>query len=193
MNGQEDLRIRLFTGMSLSPEVRDYASNVLDKLRETVDGVRWVRPENLHVTLKYFGWCDPGIINELEGLLEEAAAHLPLRMKVGGIGGFPSQGSAKVIWMGAQDEDRKIEKVYKSLDGGAQRFGFRKERRPYSPHITLGRAKNKPVGLPPEVLQDSGARLILEVGDLVLFRSVLKSTGAEYSLVKKVGPKTVRK
>ncbi|MCJ7653630.1 MAG: RNA 2',3'-cyclic phosphodiesterase [Actinobacteria bacterium] len=187
MNGDGETKLRVFIGLPLSREVRRYVADIAQELSRRISEVRWVAPENLHVTLKFIGACDGGKVTGIVKVIKESAAYLPITLKVGGIGGFPSQGSARVIWVGAEDGEKKINELYKSLDKGAGKLGFPREKRTYKPHITVGRARKKPVSLPPELDIEAGPDLTLEVNDIVLFRSVLKKTGAEYSVIERVG------
>jgi 2'-5' RNA ligase len=180
-------RPRLFTGLALTPQVRDFVAGIAERLSLEVPGVRWVPPPNLHVTLKFLGWCEPDRIPKLVDSMAEAAALLPVELAIGGIGGFPSHGSARVVWVGAEDPSGRLKKVYEILEKGAARCGIPREKRVYRPHITIGRAKKKPVSLPVETLEEQGVRPKLAVGDIVLFRSELKSTGAEYTVVQRIG------
>lgn len=179
-------KVRLFTGIALTPEVREYVSGVSGSLSGEIDGVSWVPAENLHVTLKFFGWCRREIVPGLADAISEAAVYLPIELSIGGTCGFPSQGSARVIWVGARDTGGSIQAVHRVIDRGAARLGIAGEKRSYSPHVTIGRAKKKPVRLPERLAGEAGVRLLLQVEELVLYRSELKSTGAEYSVVERI-------
>lgn len=181
-------RVRLFAGIELTRDVREYARGVTDRLSEGVGEVRWVPARNMHVTLKFFGLCEPGLIPRLAGVMMEASALLPLELNVGGTGGFPSQGSARVIWVRALDTSGRLSEVHGVIERGARRLGVEKERRAYSPHITIGRARKRPVRIPDDILDEETGPLVLDVSELVLFESVLKSTGAEYQVLRRVSP-----
>ena len=189
MNADDKTVIRVFMGIPLSPEVRRYVADIAQDLSKQVPDVRWVAPEKLHVTLKFIGNCGNDMLGRLIEVMKKAPFYLPLTLKVGGIGGFPSQGSARVIWVGAEDEEKKINELYRALEKGTEKLGFASEKRHYKPHITLGRAKKRPVKLPAGIGSMGGTGVVLEVGDVVLFRSLLKRTGAEYSVIERVGVK----
>ncbi|MBK5091975.1 MAG: RNA 2',3'-cyclic phosphodiesterase [Actinobacteria bacterium] len=187
MNADSETKTRVFMGLSLSPEVRRYVADVAQNLSRLVQEVRWVAPENLHVTLKFIGYCGEDRLAGLVEVMRESSRYLPLVLKVGGFGGFPSQGSARVIWVGAEDEDRRINELHRLLERGVEKLGFPREKRSYTPHITVGRAKKKPVRLPTGIDGVVGPEKTLRVEDIVLYRSVLKKTGAEYSVIGRVG------
>lgn len=187
MKDNNQAEIRVFMGIPLSPEVRRYVAGIAQDLSEQVQEVRWVAPENLHVTLKFIGNCGSDRLGSLIGVMKNASRYLPLTLKIGGVGGFPSQGSARVIWVGAEDEEEKVNELYRVLEKGTEKLGFASEKRGYKPHITVGRAKKKPVKLPTGIGSMATTGLVLQVQDIVLFRSILKKTGAEYSIIERVG------
>lgn len=181
---------RLFTGVALSQEARCYALDAIESLSASFEGVRWVPPENLHVTLKFLGACDWSHLDPIIDSMRRAASLLPLELRVGGVGGFPSAGSAKVLWVGAEDVEGRLGEVYDILDRGAAKCGVDRDKRRYRPHITIGRARKTPVSLPesPEPLPQR--RLTMKATELVLYRSVLERTGARYSILERVAPST---
>jgi len=185
---KDEEKLRLFTGLSLTPSVQEYVVNIVEGLSRCVQGVRWIPSQNLHVTLKFLGWCLPGQVPMIIDVIKKASAYLPLKLEIGGVGGFPSQGSAKVIWVGVDDPQGNVQKLSATIESGAEKCGFEREKRPYHPHITVGRAKNKTVRLPGQVLRSMAGTMILEVDDIVLYRSVLERTGAEYSVLERLGP-----
>lgn len=187
-NEQPSATQRLFIAIPLTPDVRERVARIANGLAEEVEGVRWVPSQNLHVTLRFIGECGASKIPDLVAWMKKAAAHLPLSLLVGGAGGFPSQASARVIWVGAEDRTGDIVKVYNVVDKGVQKCGFGREGRKYRPHITVGRARRRPVRLPGELIKGlAGDEATLEVRDLVLYRSDLKSTGVEYTEIARVG------
>lgn len=179
---------RLFTGLALSDEASEYTLDVIEALSAVVDGVRWVPRGNLHVTLKFLGNCEWSMVDTIAGSMREAASFLPLELTIGGVGGFPSEGSARVLWVGAEDVEGKLQKVYNILDRTARSCGFTRERRGYRPHVTIGRARKGTASIPEDLTPALERRLRMEVRDIILYGSVLKSTGAEYSILKRIGP-----
>jgi 2'-5' RNA ligase len=183
-------QLRLFMGLSLTDEVREFVCGVAATLEEQVEGVRWVPSRNLHVTLKFLGSCDESRVEKLVEVMGAAAAHLPLTLVVGKVGAFPSLASARVVWVGARDLEGRVQKVYNVLDRGAARCGIPREKRPYTPHITVGRARKKPACIEPSLADGFRTEMTLEVRDIVLFESVLDRSGAEYKVLEKVGKPT---
>lgn len=183
MTGEEQMR--LFIGIPLDIDTRKWISETCDSLKETVHDVRWVRPENLHITMKFLGNSPESIIPEIAEVLQSVSVYLPFEMEVGGIGAFSSLGSARVIWVGAYDETGTVNTIYKEIDEGMRILGYSGENRKYSPHITVGRSKKKPVTIDRETAESFKDRSRMTIGELVLFRSDLKSSGAEYMIIER--------
>jgi len=177
-------------GLFLTGDVREFVSAIAAGLEREVAGVRWVPPDNLHVTLKFLGSCDTSQVERLVEVMGAAAGHLPLTLGIGHVGAFPSLASARVVWVGAHDLEGRVQKVYNVLDRGVARCGIPREKRPYRAHITIGRARKKPACIEPSLADGFDSEMKLEVGDIVLFESVLKSSGAEYKVLERVGMPT---
>ncbi|MDD5748490.1 MAG: RNA 2',3'-cyclic phosphodiesterase, partial [Actinomycetota bacterium] len=147
-------------------------------------GVRWVPKDNLHVTVKFLGrdseMIVPGLLDNM-GKIKEL---LPLSLIVGGIGGFPSSRSAKVIWVGTEDSKEKLRKIYKILEKELENYGIEKEGRKFMPHITIGRSR-EPVNIPVDKIEIQPLEFI--VREIALYESILKPGGALYSIIGKVG------
>lgn len=186
MKAATERGLRLFTGLSLTPEVREHVSSIVSELSERVEGVRWIPEENFHVTLKFIGPCPEERVPCVVDAMRRASRHLPLYLEIGGVGTFPSLGSARVVWVGACDLEGRIEKIYNVIDRGAEKCGIPRERRRYKPHVTVGRCRKKPATVPRELAERFCGRVELEVADIVLYSSELNSTGARYSIVETV-------
>lgn len=178
---------RLFFGLELSPDVRDFVVDAMNPLMEALAGVRWVRPENLHVTVKFLGWCSPDLIPDIEESMLDASEYFPVRLNIGGVGGFPSQGSARVLWVGVDDESGRLKKIHSTISKAVEKHGFSREKRAYRPHITVGRARKKPVRIGENLLKHDDRTMILDVDGISLFHSELLSTGARYTVIHRVG------
>lgn len=179
---------RLFCAIELSDLVRARVSEVAGLMEPHMRGLRWVPSENLHVTLRFLGNFPENRIDSYVEWMKKASRYLPLVLEVGGVGGFPSPGSARVIWLGASDRSERIQKVYNVLDEAAERCGLSREGRRYNPHITVARTR-RPVRIPAGLIEDlSRDRMEMEVGQIVLYQSILSEDGARYGIVERVGP-----
>ncbi len=174
-------RQRLFIGIPLTDSERRRVARLQRDLDGMTSGVRLVPEENLHVTMKFLGDCDAAMIPALEEAVSLAAKMLPLRLRISGVGGFPSQRSARIIWAGAAEETGALQEIFSSIEKGVSRCGVPKEKRSYRPHVTVGRARN-PIAIPSEA-----AELLPEtempVDEIFLYRSDLSNGPPVYTVI----------
>ena len=169
--------IRTFVALDIPEELRKGLGALVDRLRPDMRGIRWVRPESLHVTLRFFGWSKPEALFALAPALATAARGCPpLEAGVGGLGLFPPRGRARVLWVGLQ-LPREAFALQEACERAAQASGFEPEGRPFQPHLTLGRWK-MPARPPRLPAADFGT---VRLDRLVLFQSRLSATGSAYT------------
>ncbi|MBU1672087.1 MAG: RNA 2',3'-cyclic phosphodiesterase [Actinobacteria bacterium] len=179
--------LRLFTGIALPDAVRAFVARVARSLSGEIEGVRWVPDENLHVTLKFLGDCDPASVGDVLAAMEVARGHLPFHLDIGGMGAFPSQASARILWVGAVDPSGRAALLFADLEKALRRLGFARDKRPYRPHVTIGRARRSAIRLPEGIGDRFAEVLPLEVRGITLYRSRLSSSGATYEILGRVG------
>lgn len=127
----------------------DVAPKVLEfekEIEQTGADVKLVEPENIHMTLKFLGDLDEELVDQIENIMKDAVKEIdPFTIKLNGTGVFPNKNYIKVVWIGIED-GQIIETIAKRIDEQLSTLGFKKEKRGFSPHLTLGRvktAKNK--------------------------------------------------
>lgn len=136
-------RLRLFIAITIPESVRGNIARLLRELAGRLPGVRWTPAANLHLTLKFLGDVEVSRIPEIRGCLDRAAArHLPLAVRLEGLGTFPSRGRPQVIWAGVEEGRGPLVDLAGGLDGALADLGFPAEARPFTPHLTLGRVKS---------------------------------------------------
>jgi 2'-5' RNA ligase len=110
-------------------------------------GVKWSRKvENLHITVKFLGQIDETKLTALAEDLARAVAPLPrFRLELRGMGAFPSPRKANVVWAGVEDASHGLNAVAEAVEGVGERFGFPREQRAFTGHVTVGRAKGRGV------------------------------------------------
>jgi len=160
---------------------------VLDELKNTDADLKLVEPGNVHLTLKFLGEIDENRVDEIAGIMEKSVIGIhPFRIKLMGVGVFPSMNYMRVLWVGLKDAE-KLGVIAERLENELSNLGFKKEKRMFSPHVTVGRVKsqkNKDVlqsFLNENKEKDFGE---FEVKCIRLKKSVLTSKGPEYSTVK---------
>jgi 2'-5' RNA ligase len=181
---------RSFCAVELSKAIAAGIRRIQEDLKERAGGVRWVRPEGIHLTLKFLGEVDPdrieGIVHKMEEAVRETG---PFTIGVRGGGAFPNARNPRVIWIGIDDPSGELKKVQARVEESMEEIGFTREGRGYTPHLTIGRLRSSKgkdtVGHALETIKayDLGT---MEVREIILFRSHLKPTGAEYTKVKSV-------
>ena len=183
---------RLFIGAELPATLRARVRDHIDRLRHTVPDVRasWAREENLHLTLKFLGDTPVSKVEALSQAVARAAAQVsPFSAIVGGCGAFPPRGQPRVLWIGIDDPTAGLMKLYRSLEDESFQSGFRREERPFNPHLTVARLR-QPHGSRrlAEVHQQMGfAPVTLKVSDVCLVRSELRSEGSRYTVIARHG------
>ena len=169
--------IRAFVAIELEDQTRARLAELIETLRERIRNVRWVRPEGIHLTLRFLGYARrdvlDGLVPELRAAASECAAGAA---EVSGLGTFPEKGRARVIWIGISVPDRVL-RLQEACERAAVAAGFPAEARPFRPHLTLGRWSDpapRPA-LPDVDLGRTG------LATLVLYRSQPGPAGSAYT------------
>ncbi len=175
--------MRLFAAVPLPEDTLAEAGSILAGFRATAWPVRWVRPEGLHITLKFFGEVSPDRFDTIAEMIGFAVADMPrLPLSLAGAGAFPSLHRPRVVRLELAGDTHGLELLQDRLERGGLRIGFPPEGRPFHPHITLGRVKEGQ-RLPPgaaDHLLAVGARAAFEADRVVLFESIQADFGPTY-------------
>lgn len=184
--------IRAFLAVDLPDDVRARLRRDVRDLRERLDGWRWARVEGIHLTLRFLGEVDPDVLERARPVWAEAVGRLPeFEFVVAGLGTFPPRGRARVLWAGIR-EDRPagaLATVARAVEEVTRGLGFAADDRPFSPHLTLARARRDVRATrPPDALALDAGRVRAQT--LTLFRSTLTPRGARYTVLDRfrLGP-----
>ena len=166
--------------------------NIISKIRELQEGIkvyglkiRWVRSENIHLTLKFLGDVEAVKIVEIaETISKTAEGYTPISLKAKGIGVFPSIKRPNVLWVGLTGQLESLVRLQKALDENLKELGFPGEKRPFKGHLTMGRIKAKI-----DVKKFGDALMAFSsfksetftADQIVLYKSELKPSGAVYT------------
>ena len=181
--------MRTFIAIELPGEVKSALSDLQREFKECGADVRWVKPENIHLTLRFLGEIDEDTIGAVQHIMESAcmmysAFHLDLK----GAGTFPHMKSPRVVWAGLQDSDI-LSRLQNEIEGGLSTAGFKKEARRFVPHLTLGRFRSMQRRQPllEKIREYEGKQFCsFPVHSVVLMKSELHPTGAQYTKIKEV-------
>ncbi len=135
------MMLRSFIAVEIPPEVQNAISKSLAPLQKALPKplIRWVAPNNVHLTLKFLGDVSPVNLEQLaEAIRAEAGTHPAFSMSVGGIGAFPNSRRARVIWIGL-DAPASLAALQRGVEAASATLGYAAEDRAFSPHLTVGR------------------------------------------------------
>ncbi len=129
--------MRIFIGIDLDSEVRGRIARFLEGVESFAPDARWVRPESLHITLKFIGEQTPGRVEAIAEHLRRVGGSA-FEIRSGGYGFFPTTKAPRVFWIGIHAGSQLAE-LARSIDTATAELGIPREDRPYSPHLTLAR------------------------------------------------------
>jgi RNA 2',3'-cyclic 3'-phosphodiesterase len=129
--------MRIFVGIDLESEIRGGIARFLDGVRGFAPDVRWVRPESLHLTLKFIGEQKPERVEAIQERLRGVEGAV-VEIRFAGYGFFPTAKSPRVFWIGIQAGPELVE-LATNIDAAVAELGIPREDRPFSPHLTLAR------------------------------------------------------
>jgi 2'-5' RNA ligase len=179
--------IRTFVAIKLPSEVKELLKTIQTGLDRGLKGVSWVKPESIHLTLKFLGEIDDAKVQKASAELLKAAAGIgPFKVELEGVGSFPNPRNPRVVWAGVR-ENIVLLKLYKSVEERLTAVGFEADDRPFAPHLTLCRIKSAEDGrslgkLLGEVKPE--AKAAFTVSSFVFMKSVLKPSGAEHTSIQ---------
>ena len=180
--------MRLFVALEIPAEVRDGFAALITELRAadssfSKNRARWVRPENLHVTLKFIGHVDAGRLDAIRAALEEVRLDSPVELRFRGLGFFPNGKRPRVFWAGIEASPN-LAPLAVEIEARLSKVGISGETREFAPHLTL--ARFDPPGISDGLSAIAQENVAREFGtvrsrEFYLFESKTKSSGVEYT------------
>jgi len=179
---------RTFIAVDTSAEIRKTLQQVQDHLKACDCNIKWVKPKNIHLTLKFLGDVNPKIIIDVQNVLNEIASkseHFVTELTQ--LGAFPSIHRPRILWAGLKDDNKNIVRLVTLLESKLGTIGFKKESKPFSPHITIGRIRSPrnlktltqelaDYSIPIDILQS--------IQKITLYKSTLTSSEPIYEVLK---------
>lgn len=186
--------MRTFIAIELPKEIRDGLAKLQDKLRTSGADVKWVEPNNIHLTLKFLGEIDEQKLDKIKSILENLAKEqTQFCIRISSIGAFPRISSPRIIWVGIDKGDSETKEIVKLLEG---KIGIPKEDRPFSSHITIARTRSGfnldklYVGLKSLENNFEMKDSQFKVTKITLFKSTLTPKGPLYETLREINFKT---
>ena len=190
---RNDGTVRVFVAIDLPDPAKEALRQAVADLQENLQqGIRWVRPEGIHLTLKFLGDVSTARVGNIQEAMERAAREfgpVDFRLALSGLGVFPNPREPRVLWAGVSGDLGALEQFQVLVDGCLEDAGFDRERRPFRPHLTLGRvrdqvapAERRRIG---QVAQQASPPRGVEwqVREIHLIRSKLTPGGAIYDSI----------
>jgi 2'-5' RNA ligase len=185
--------IRSFIAVELPKPIQQQLEGIIKQLKcPHTNALRWVPANNIHLTIKFLGDVSPNNMAMLMDMLKSEVSRQPaFSITVGGLGAYPTPKRPRVVWIGI-DAPQKLAELVHLVESETNKLGYANEDRPFSPHLTLGRVSQN--ATPEQVHQiaevlagfNVGELGKAEVNEVVLFKSELRPSGAEYSPLLRV-------
>ncbi len=191
--------IRAFIAVELPEDVKAELAKLIERLRRSgARGLRLVRVEGIHLTLKFLGNVPQARVEPITDALRHAAErHSPFKARLGDVGVFPDRRNPRVLWVGLQGDLEPLKALQGDVEEALARMGFARESLAFSPHLTLARLQD---GASPTDRRTAAEALFLaefktgleiNVESANLIRSILKPGGAVYETLASVPLKSV--
>ena len=188
--------LRVFIAFELPSPIVQNLETLTRELKQDGLKLRWVKPNNIHLTLKFLGEVPQQDIAAIEAAMSRVsgvAAPSALRFALQGMGVFPNMRRPRVLWVGIGGDLEALDRLFKAVDAHLADAGFAAEQRAFKPHLTLARIpdREKSWGSPHQLLQaiENRGKFVsdpFECRQLTLFKSDLRPTGAQYTVLSKV-------
>lgn len=180
--------MRLFIAVPIPADIDKKLEEIIARFKRTGADVKWVKPESIHITLKFLGETEEKKISEISSTIENLSIKTTdLTAGVQGIGFFPDQKRPRVIWAGLQENKPFLSDAALKIDQSLSALGFEREKRRFSPHLTIGRFRsNRSLQA---LISETEKIKVSSFGNFPitcfnLYSSTLKPSGAEYKILR---------
>lgn len=183
--------MRTFIAIELPKEIKQELAKIQEQLKASGADVKWVKPESIHLTLKFLGEIEERKLEQINQILQEVTKNKStFQASISSLGAFPKIQYPRVIWVGINNGDEQTKKLAEDLEERIEKIGIPKEKRVFSTHITIGRVrtpnKRKELIQCLDKLSNlfEGKNLGWEVRKITLFKSTLTPEGPIYEALK---------
>jgi RNA 2',3'-cyclic 3'-phosphodiesterase len=187
-------KIRAFIAIELPDNIKKELIKVISILRaDSSVPVKWVEPENVHITLKFLGDIDTERVDAIINAVKQATAGIPpFKLEVRGLGVFPNPKKTQVAWAGLSGDMEVLVHLQQNVEFEMEEMGFSREMRKFSPHLTLARVRDNITSMERErfgnlVTGASFSAGTIKVESVNLMKSLLTRQGAVYSRLGSIG------
>ncbi len=181
--------MRSFIAIDLNSPVRESLAELQKELEKCGADVRWVKPENIHLTLKFLGDIGEQTIDSIANTVERCCRRLnAFDLEISGVGVFPAIRSPRVLWAGISGGETPKE-LQREIEDGAASLGFKRENRRFVPHLTIGRFRSSggKRTLTDKIEQHKNNKFgSVKVDSVIIMRSDLGPKGAKYTKIAEI-------
>ena len=137
--------IRTFIAFDLPTEGKEALGTLINELRQQgLEGLRWVRPQGVHLTLKFLGDIDPELVPQVDAAIRRAAQEVgPFQLTLSGVGVFPNREAPRVVWVGVDGDLDALRGLQNRVENEIEPLGFPRDRRGFNAHLTLARVRGR--------------------------------------------------
>jgi len=181
--------IRTFIAVNLAETLRERMAQVQQELRATRADVKWVSADGFHMTLKFLGNVDAEAMDDVVRATGDSLQGVPpAPITFRGVGAYPRVSAPRVVWAGVTEGGEQLVAMAEQVEQATEKLGFERERRPFSPHLTLGRVRTP---RQPELSEAIQRLREVEIGSMTVdavyvMRSQLTPKGAIYSVISEI-------
>jgi 2'-5' RNA ligase len=186
--------MRLFIAIDLDDGIKENIKNLTADLKRSMQGVKWVRDEGIHITLKFLGEVPESKVEMITKTLEQVSTRYEaLDIEICHLGRFPERGDPRIIWVGALESTGILKDLALDIEKELGKIGFEREKRSFKPHVTLGRVRRgRGSGKISSLMLENKVISFgsFQAKHIYLIRSILRPDGARY---EKIGTFAFRK
>jgi RNA 2',3'-cyclic 3'-phosphodiesterase len=176
--------IRTFICIEIPQSIKERINRLQEILRQIDAQISWTKPSNIHLTLKFLGGVEATRIERVKKALERAANGIsPFEVEVGRAGCFPSPRSPRVLWVGFSNLPERLQQLYSNIEDELAREGFEREKRKFSPHLTIARIRppHNAARVADALIASGFATERFRATAVIVMRSDLKPAGSIYA------------
>ena len=181
--------VRTFICLQLPAFARDRLASTQQRLRASGAQVRWVRPQNIHLTLKFLGSVAADRLQDVVQAVKRGAVPAPpIPLELAALGCFPNRRAPRVVWAGLTQCPEELRNLQQRVEKELVAIGFPEESRPFSPHFTLGRVRSgrNIRKLVAAIQAERLEPLRFQVAEVVVMASRLHPSGALYTPIARI-------
>lgn len=185
-------QMRLFIAVNFPDEIKRALGSFIKTLSKVPSDLKWVGEENLHLTVQFLGNVSEEQVPAVSTALQNSMAGIaPFKLILEGVGAFPSVERPRVLWVGISGETTSLFLLHRQVQREMGLLGFEPEKRKFSPHLTLARARS-PYGFSDVMEQAQGVTGTgkvfgtARIASIELMLSELQAKGPRYLVLSRV-------